>query len=401
MKKAKVFAAVMVMLLLAQQTQAGVSLIMNGSFEKDGVINPITAEDTPQYWCDVNLPEGQFGGKVTADWSTHGDYSLSLHSGYATFTAGDMATVSQQVYLADVNQIIFDLRLGTFAGYPWDPSQRSALLLIDGDVVWDSDDLIPDASGEYRNQIVDVNEVYKDTNPHTLSLAMRVDVTGTEWSFQYLVQWDFVKFDTYCGGFGYLPEDLNHDCYVDTLDLKVLTEQWLAEELNQEYDLFRDEELIINFPDFATFASYWQDNNCPQTNLCGGSDFNRSGKVDIADLKMFAEHWLGQVIFLLSDLAEDEVVNFKDYAGLANRWRDNTDWINWQDDNCFELELPAADLNYDGIVNLRDFAILAGDWKSEGPCLRSDIDGSGVVDYKDIAKLADEWLLRSWLYGLE
>ncbi|MHC4544887.1 MAG: hypothetical protein ACYSYL_10225 [Planctomycetota bacterium] len=394
MKKAKVFAAVMVMLLLAQQTQAGVSLVMNGSFESDGVISDITV-NTPRRWCDVNVPSDKFGGEINTLWSTHGNYSLRLYSGYATFTAGDMAAVSQQVYLTDVNQIIFDLRLGTIFGYPWDSSQRSALLLIDGNVVWDSDDLIPDASGEYPNQMVDVNEIYKDADPHTLSLAMRVDVTGTEWFILYLAQWDFVKFDTYCGGFGYLPQDLNLDCYVDIFDLNMLAGEWLAEELNQEYDLFRGDEDIINFPDFAMFASDWQ------TTMVGGGDFNLSGKVDIVDLKMFAEHWLGPVTFLLSDLSGDKIVNFRDYAGLTNRWQDNTDWINWQDDNCFELELPASDLDYNGIVNLRDYAILISDWKSEGPCLRSDIDGSGVVDYGDFSRLVDEWLLKSWLYGLE
>ncbi|MGB2808410.1 MAG: hypothetical protein WBC22_11750 [Sedimentisphaerales bacterium] len=400
MRKAKVFAAVMVMFLAGNSAQAGVSLIMNGSFEKDGIINDIAVK-APQRWCDVNLPAGQFGGKVETIWKTYGDYSLSLYSGYGMFNAGDMATISQDVYLADVSQIIFDLRLGTYAGYPWDPAKRSALLLIDGNVVWDSSDWTPDASGEYPNQIVDVNEIYKDADLHTLSLAIRANVTGMEYAFNYLAQWDFVKFDTYCGGFGYLPQDLNLDCYVDMLDLKVLAGEWLAGELNQYYDLFSDDEDIINFPDFATFSSYWQDTNCPQTVSCRGSDFNRSGKVDIADLKMFAEHWLGPVTFLLSDLSGDKIVNLRDFAGLAGRWQDNTDWRNWQDENCFEVDLPAADLDYDGIVNFRDFAILAGDWRREGPCIRGDIDGSEVVDYGDIARLADEWLLKSWLYGLK
>ncbi|MDH4239400.1 MAG: hypothetical protein OEW48_07540 [Phycisphaerae bacterium] len=394
MKKTTVIVAVMIMVLAGNITQAGVSLIMNGSFESDGIINDITAQ-APRRWCDVNIPSGKFGGWISSDWNTKGNYSLSLYSGYGTFTAGDIATVSQQVYLMDVNQIIFDLKLGTVAGYLWNPVQRSALLLIDGNVVWDSSDWVPDASGEYRNRMVDVNEIYKDESPHTLSLAMRVNVPGTEYFFQYLSRWDFVKFDAYCGGFGYLPEDLNRDCYVDELDLKVLTEQWLAEELNQEYDLFGNDEDVINFPDFAAFASYWR------KIWGGGGDFNRSGKVDVADLKMFAEHWLSPVIWLLSDTAADGVVNFKDYAGLAGRWRDNTDWRNWQDGNCFELELSAADLNYDGIVNLRDLAITIGDLESEGPCIRSDIDGSGIVDILDIRKLADEWLLKSWLYGLE
>lgn len=400
MKKTTVIGAVMIIFLAGNRTQAGVCLIMNGSFEEDGIINDITVQ-APRRWCDVNLPAGQFGGMVEPYWKTHGDYSLSLYSGYGMFNAGDMATISQEVYLGDVDQIIFDLRLGTFFGYPWDPVKRSALLLIDGDVIWDSNDWMPDAGGEYRNQTADVNEIYKDAYLHTLSLAIRANVTEMEYAFNYLAQWDFVKFDAHCGGFGYLPQDLNFDCYVDVLDLKVLAGQWLGRELNQEYDLFRDDEDIINFPDFATFSSYWQNTNCPQTIWCGGSDFNRSGTVDSADLEIFAKLWLDPVTYLLSDIVEDDAVNFKDFSGLAGRWQDNTDWKNWQDDNCFEMELLAADLDNNGIVNLSDFAILIGDLGSEGPCIRSDIDDSGIVDYDDISRLVDEWLLKSWLYGLE
>jgi len=394
MRTAKVFSVVMLMFLIAQQSQAGVGLIMNGSFESDGIINNIAVK-APRRWCDVNIPAGKFGGWIGSGWNTKGSYSLSLYSEFVEFTAGDTATVSQQVYLTDVDQIIFDLRLGTVDGSMWDPGLRSALVLIDGNVVWDSDGSVPNVYGEYLNQMVDIDEIYKDTGLHTLSLAMRVDESGWEWFFQYLAQWDFVKFDAHCGGFGYLAEDLNHDCYVDMLDLKVLAGQWLDEELNVEYDLFRDDEDIVNFPDFAMFASDWD------AIMGGGSDFNRSGKVDMADLQMFAEHWLGSVVSLMSDLSGDKFVNFRDYTSLTKRWLDNTDWNNWQEENCFELELPASDLDYDGIVNFRDFALLTSDWMSEGACLRSDIDNSGVVDHGDFSILADEWLLTSWLYGLE
>jgi hypothetical protein len=94
------------------------------------------------------------------------------------------------------------------------------------------------------------------------------------------------------------------------------------------------------------------------------------------------------------------VVNFRDFAFFAEMLTSNTDWINWQDDNCYELELPASDLDYNGIVNLRDLAILIDDLGSGGLCIRSDIDDSGIVDSLDIAKLADEYLSKSWLYGL-
>ena len=402
MKKTTVTAAITVMLLLAHWAQGGVSMVRNGSFENDGVINSITEEDPLQYWCDVNIPSDRFGGWVSTGWKTHRGYSLTFYSGFATFTAGDTATVSQQVYLTDVNEIIFDVRLGTIGGYPWDPNERSAVLLIDGNIVWDSNtSLGPNADGEYLNQTVDVNQIYKDANSHTLSLAMKANKDKTERFYEYLVQWDFVKFDTHCGGFGYLPEDLNRDCYVDILDLGMLAEEWLAEEPAYNCDLFADDESIVNLRDFAIFALYWRDSTCRQSNGCGGSDFNRSRTVDSADLMIFAEYWLEPVVTLLSDLSEDRVVNFKDVAIFANGWLDNTDWNNWQDDNCFEIELPAGDLNGDGVVNLRDFAVLTGDWMSRGRCIRSDIDGSEVVDYGDISRLTEQWLQKSWLYGLK
>ena len=403
MKKATVTAAIMVMLLLAHWAQGGVSMVRNGSFENDGVINFITEEDPPQYWCDVNIPSDRFGGYVDTVWSTHGNYSLTLYSeALGTFDANDMATVSQQVYLTDVNQILFDIKLSTdWSAIPWD-STRSAILLIDGNIVWDSNtSLGPNADGEYLNQTVDVNEIYKDANSHILSLGIRSNIAEEEPYIYYLAQWDFVKFDTHCGGFGYLPEDLNRDCYVDMLDFAMLAEEWLAEEPAYNCDLFADDESIVDLRDFAIFASFWRDSTCRQSNGCGGSDFDRSGTVDFADLMIFAEYWLEPVVTLLSDLSEDGVVNFKDVAIVADGWLDNTDWRNWQDDNCFEVELPAGDLNDDGVVNLRDFAVLTGDWMSRGRCIRSDIDGSEVVDYGDISELTEQWLQKSWLYGLE
>ncbi len=406
MNKATVAAVIMVMLLLAHWAQGGVSMVRNGSFENNGVIPDIAAR-APQYWCDVNIPD-RFGGKVNTDWWTHSyndgnGSSLTLYSkSYWDFVTGDMAMVSQQVYLTDVNEIIFDIELsGAHSAFPWESEYFSAVLQIDGNDVWDSNTLGADGNAEYRNVTVEINDIdINDADLHTLSLVMRANRDETHY-FQYQVRWDFVKFDTHCGGFGYLPEDLNHDCYVDILDLGMLAEEWLAEEPAYNCDLLADDEGIVNLRDFAIFASYWRDDTCRQSNGCGGSDFNRSRTVDFADLMIFAEYWLEPVVTLLSDLNTDGAINFKDIAIFANGWLDNTDWENWQDDNCFEIELPVADLDDDGIVNLRDFAVLAGDWMSSGRCIRSDIDGSGVVDYGDISKLTEQWLQKSWLYGLE
>lgn len=341
MKKAVFIIAVMVMMLLSNTTKGGVSLVMNGSFENDGEIVPVTTENTPQYWCDVNIPTGKFSCWVdNTDWSTQGDgNSLALSSNYFTdFVAGDMAMVSQQVYLEeDVTQIIFDLQLGTTAGYPWDPDKRSALVLIDNnDIIWNSSDWPADANGEYRNQSVDVNDIYKDGNWHTLSLAMRSNVSGMEYSYEYTARWDFIKFDKYCGGFGYLWEDLNLDCYVDMLDLKMLVEQWLAEEPNEEYDLFQDS--IVDFHDFAFFAEYW---------MC------------------------------------------------------STYWENWQSENCFEMELLTGDLDDSGEVNSVDIAIFADNWLNEGSCNRADLNKDGFVNFLDFAVFADQWLQINWLYRLQ
>jgi len=320
--------------------EAGVSLVMNGSFENDGPIEDI-GTNAPQYWCDVNLPENKFFGYVDTDWATHGYDDENYHSltifsyEYGIFDVNEVGTVSQQVYFEeDVNQIIFDVRLATGWDDPWDPAKRAAVILIDGDVVWESNSVGADVRGEYLNQTYTIAGKYKDANSHTLSLGIRANVSGTPY-IEYYAQWDFVKFDTHCGGFGYLWEDLNQDCYVNMLDLEMLAGQWLAEDPNEEYDLFQDG--IVNFRDFAFFAKYWMS---------------------------------------------------------------NTYWENWQDDNCFEMELLAGDLNNDGTVNLRDFAILARDWMKEGNCIRGDIDRSEMVDCDDLSKLVDEWLQINWLYGL-
>lgn len=333
MKKTTSIAAVMVVLLLAHSVQAGVSIVKNGSFEADGSIGDIKVV-APRYWCDVNLPDDKFTGYVGEYWTTHGDYALTIRVEPEPTVAGDIAMVSEQVYLGGVNKIIFDVKLSSALSFiPWDSNVRSAVVLIDGNDIWDSNNFQPNEQGEYLNQEVDVNGI-DGASLHALSLAVRTNVDDLP-DVDYYADWDFVKFDTHCGGFGYLPEDLDQDCFVDMNDLKVLAEVWLVEEPSQRYDLFKD-----------------------------------------------------------------GIVNFRDFAFLAEYWKSNSYWGNWGDDNCYEMELLASDLNYDGIVNLVDFAVLSSDWMKEGNCINCDIDNSGAVDYKDLSIMSDEWLLKSWLYDL-
>ncbi|MHC4572070.1 MAG: dockerin type I domain-containing protein [Planctomycetota bacterium] len=330
MKKVIVIGVVMVALLFGNLAQGGVSFVRNGSFENNGSSIPDIKAESPKYWCDVNWPEGKFNGWVDSDWSTHGygdGYSLTLSSAiFEPLADGDMAVVSQQVYLMDVNQIIFDLKLGTIAGGGWNPSTHSALVLIDGNDIWDSNGLELDENGEYLGQVeIDANDfrTYKDINSHTLSLAMKVKVGGIYFS-EYLVRWDFVKFDTYCGGFGYLPEDFDYDCYVDMLDLKMLAGQWLVEGPNEKYDLFQDG--FVNFRDFVFFAegwldcSDWQGGNCYEVELLAG-DIDDSGQVDLRDVSIFTGDWLAVAdCNTRADINGDGVINFKDFTVLAEEW---------------------------------------------------------------------------------
>lgn len=48
----------------------------------------------------------------------------------------------------------------------------------------------------------------------------------------------------------------------------------------------------VDFTDYAVFASYWVDHNCVEPDWCEGADLNKSGEVDIFDLKVFTENWL-------------------------------------------------------------------------------------------------------------
>jgi len=339
MKKITVIGAVVIMLVLAHWTQAGVSLVRNGSFENDGQIPDITVE-APQYWCDVSIPSDKFGGKVSTTWKTKGNYSLFFYVKNVDTYAGDMAMISQWDWLTDVlgdvNEIYFDIKLSDPFGNEWDLEKRTALVLIDDTVVWDSNDLGPSVNGdgEYLDRWIDVG-IY-DASPHKLTLAIKINEDIPKPGLPYWAQWDFVKFDTHCGGFGYLPEDLNHDCYVDMKDLKMLAEHWLVKDPNYEYDLFEDG--IVNFYDFAFFAEYWTT---------------------------------------------------------------NSDWENWQDENCYEVELLAGDIDDSGQVDLRDVSIFTSDWLAPVDCgTRADINDDGVVNFQDFAVLAEEWWQKSWLYGL-
>ena len=293
MKKVMVVLIMTVVALFVSGARAGVSVVMNSSFEHDGYINDIN--DQPPYrWPDVSAADAKFRGLVSesTDWTIHGGHYLVVYSySFSVLNAGDEATVSQQVYLTDVNEIIFNVRLDTgSASHVWHTSQRTAFLKIDADVVWDSNSLAGapgDIRGEYLDQVL----------------------------VSYYTMWDLVRFDTHCGGFGYLAQDFARDCYIDELDLAVLAEQWLAD-VNEVYDLFEDG--VFNFNDYDLFAEYWmansdsnnwRDDNCYQAPLLD-ADFNDDGIINFVDFTILTGDWLDG----------SETADYIVLSGLFDEW---------------------------------------------------------------------------------
>jgi len=254
--------ATMLMLFAAGWAQAGVCEILNGSFEDDGTIDDIVAQE-PNGW-DVNVPSGKFTGKTEASWSTDGNFSLLFSSQWFTaFAAGDAGTVSQDVFLDDVNEITFDLKLNTYSGLGWDPNNATAVVMIDDEVVWEPNDASSDIGGEYTGQSYAVEEKYRDGEPHKLSFGLKINVDTEGGFFEfYRVWWDSIECVIYCDGGGLLAGDFNRDCYVDANDLQQVADVWLLEvESDDKHNLFRGDDLAgfgtINFFDLAILADNW------------------------------------------------------------------------------------------------------------------------------------------------
>ena len=254
--------AMIVILFVAGWAQAGVCEIVNGSFEDDGTIDDIVAQE-PNGW-DVNVPSGKFTGKTEASWSTDGNFSLFLSSLWFTaFVAGDAAIVSQDVFLDDVNEITFDLKLNTYTGLGWDPNNAIVFVMIDDEVVWEPNSASSDIRGEYIGQSYAVEEKYRDENPHKLSFGLRINIDTEDGFFEfYRVWWDSIDCVIFCGGGGLLAGDFNRDCFVDANDLQQVTDMWLLEvDSDDKHNLFRDDDLAgfgtINFFDLAILADNW------------------------------------------------------------------------------------------------------------------------------------------------
>jgi hypothetical protein len=251
------------MLFNVNPIQASTCKIINGSFEDDGRINDITRQD-PNGWT-ANIPTGKFNARTDTSWSPDGNYSLFISSQwFIAFVAGDMATVSQQVYLTDVNEVKFDLKLDTYTGSVWDANDATAVVMIDDEVVWEPNSTRADLRDVYLDQSFTIEDKYKDDNLHTLSFGLRINVDAANGFFEfYRSWWDSIECThIICGGGGLLEGDFNQDCYVDIYDLQLAADVWLAEvPASDQYNLYKGDDIdtngIVNFLDLSILADNW------------------------------------------------------------------------------------------------------------------------------------------------
>lgn len=252
--------AIVTVLFTTGLSQAGTCEFVNGSFEDDGLINDVSRQ-VPNGW-DVNVPSDKFTMGTNNSWSTDGSFSLYIFSQwYTPFTAGDQATVSQQIDLTDIIEIKFDLKLDTYLDQ-WDPNLITAVVLIDDDVVWEPNIANPDIRGEYIDQRCAVEDKYRDGELHKLSLGLRVNIDAASGFPEfYRAWWDSISCYK-CESL--LMGDFNRDCHVDIEDLRLTADAWLNEvDPNDAINMFKEDDLadygVVNFYDFAVFADYWLD----------------------------------------------------------------------------------------------------------------------------------------------
>ncbi len=316
MKNVTVIGVIMIALLVGNPARAANCEFANRSFEANGWIPDVKLK-APDGWMKLGDPSGKFGGYVYTNWATAGIYSLTIYSqsGWlADFSPGDMATVSQDVNLVDVVRIAFDLKLDTeSAGAKWDPNICTAVVLIDGDVVWDSNSAGLVAKGEYPGEVF-IEKKYRTEGLHRVSLGIRINVDERLWQ-SYYTRWDAVDCNN-CPGLGFIKGDISGDCYVDANDLKLLAELWLSDGVDPNdaanLSAVGDDLTVyatIDFRDFANYAAAWPGDMVGmegiaaywlgvvdpdyEYNLFHGDDIRPRAAINFFDLAVFAETWLG------------------------------------------------------------------------------------------------------------
>jgi hypothetical protein len=156
-----------------------------------------------------------------------------------------------------------------------------------------------------------IEEAYQ---PYGVLSARGPLIDGVDWSGSHLsaagneaVVWDWEDsgidgFDLYTGSIdikagNWFVIDYNAtgigDCNVGFYDHRISWDEpiyYLHFSNVRTRDFNND--TIVNFRDYAIFASHWMETNCISPNWCEGTDLDTNGKVDINDLRLFCEFWL-------------------------------------------------------------------------------------------------------------
>jgi hypothetical protein len=144
-----------------------------------------------------------------------------------------------------------------------------------------------------------------------------------------------------------------------------------------------DDDNDVDFMDFGWFGDEWQTIGCQAPDWCGGTDIDKSGVVDVNDLKMFADTWLNPYSTLSMpwfDCWTRPYQCYGDVDGAASAGRyvgvsDLTIFNGIRYGRCYPCRYPSlfynpcADFNRDFVINDNDANILQANFgKALTPC---------------------------------
>jgi hypothetical protein len=121
-----------------------------------------------------------------------------------------------------------------------------------------------------------------------------------DWEEEYIDGFDLYTGSTNIEAGDWFVIDYNAigvgDCNVGFYDHRVSWDEpiyYLSFSHVRTRDFNRD--TVVDFADFAMFASHWQMTGCMDPGWCDGTDLDVNGDVDINDLMLFCEFWLERI----------------------------------------------------------------------------------------------------------
>ena len=189
-----------------------------------------------------------------------------------------------------------------------------------------------------------INESYNNLSNlrGTIAMARTSDPNSATSEFYInLVDNTVLDRDNYPDGFGYCVFG-NVISGMNVVDAIALTP---VKDIGYGFTHFPDPmRVIINNAKLIT-PGYWLN-----------SDINNDGIANFTDYAYLAANWQKTGSNLWGDLNQNNVVNAEDLRLFSINWLKTASWYN-----------PIAeDINRDGIVNFEDFAVLSANWQTTG-----------------------------------